>query len=105
MSLAKFPQTFHLTELHKVYFPHLFNTIENQNQIFNSYPAVDLYGDKFMAPEEREKFHEWHKLQAGKPFDLQQELYKYCLSDVDILKKGCLKYRQILMDITRQEHV
>jgi hypothetical protein len=57
-----------------------------------------------MAPEEREKFHEWHKLQAGKPFDLQQELYKYCLSDVDILKKGCLKYRQLLMDITRQEH-
>ena len=103
MSLAKFPQTFHLTELHKGYFPHLFNTIENQNQIFNSYPAVELYGDKFMAPEEREKFHEWHKLQAGKPFDLQQELYKYCLSDVDILKKGCLKYRQILMDITRQE--
>ena len=31
-------------------------------------------------------------------FDLKHELYEYCKSDVNILKKGCLTQRKILMN-------
>ncbi len=49
MRLSKFPKTFGFTELHKRYFPHHFNTPENQNKIFASYPSIEYYGDTFMS--------------------------------------------------------
>jgi len=30
-------------------------------------------------------------------------MYEYCKSDVDILRKGCLKYRELLIDIANIE--
>ena len=97
MSLAKFPKTFGETELCKGYFPHLFNKEENQDYV-GPIPCQNDYGVNFMKPEEREAFIAWHKeqVESGYEFDFQKEILKYCRSDVDILRKCCLLFREML---------
>jgi hypothetical protein len=58
--LKNFPKTFGLKELKKGYFPHFFNTTENQNYI-GKIPDTKYYGVNSMKPKEREEFLEWHK--------------------------------------------
>ena len=42
-----------------------------------------------MSVKDRNDFFNWHSKQNGL-FNFNEELYKYCLSDVEILKNGCL---------------
>ena len=101
MSLAKFPKTFGQDELCKGYFPHLFNKDENWNYV-GPIPCQNDYGVNFMKPAERKAFQTWHKEQVENNyvFDFQKEIVKYCRSDVDIMRKCCLLYREMLRDET-----
>ena len=101
MSLAKFPKTFGQTELCKGYFPHLFNKEENQDYV-GPIPCQNDYGVNFMKPEVRKAFSAWHKeqVESNYVFDFQKEIIKYCRSDVDILRKCCLLFREMLRDET-----
>ena len=96
MSLAKFPKTFGQDELCKGYFPHMFNKEENQNYI-GPIPCQNDYGVNFMKPGEREAFIAWHDEQVANNYryDFRQEIIKYCRSDVDIMRKCCLLYREM----------
>ena len=96
MSLAKFPKTFGQNELCKGYFPHMFNKDENQNYI-GPIPCQNDYGVNFMKPGEREAFIAWHDEQVANNYryDFREEIIKYCRSDVDILRKCCLLYREM----------
>ena len=103
MSLAKFPKTFGQDELCKGYFPHLFNKEENQNYV-GPIPCQNDYGVNFMKPAERKAFIAWHQEQVENNyvFDFRKEIIKYCRSDVDIMQKCCLLYREMFrkeMDI------
>ena len=101
MSLAKFPKTFGQDELCKGYFPHLFNKEENWDYV-GPIPCQNDYGVNFMKPQERKAFQAWHKEQVENNylFDFQKEIVKYCRSDVDIMRKCCLLYREMLRDET-----
>ena len=101
MSLAKFPKTFGQDELCKGYFPHLFNKEENWNYV-GPIPCQNDYGVNFMKPAERKAFIAWHKeqVESNYLFDFQKEIVKYCRSDVDIMRKCCLLYREMLRDET-----
>ena len=96
MALAKFPKTFGQDELCKGYFPHMFNKEENQNYV-GPIPCQNDYGVNFMRPGEREAFMVWHDEQVANNYryDFRQEIIKYCRSDVDILRKCCLLYREM----------
>ena len=96
MSLAKFPKTFGQDELCKGWFPHLFNKEENQNYV-GPIPCQNDYNVNFMKPEERKAFIAWHQEQAENNylFDFRKEIIKYCRSDVDIMRKCCLLYREM----------
>ena len=96
MSLAKFPKTFGQDELCKGYFPHLFNKEENQNYV-GPIPCQNDYGVNFKKPEERKAFIAWHQEQVENNylFDFRKEIIKYCRSDVDILRKCCLLFREM----------
>ena len=96
MALAKFPKTFGQSELCKGYFPHMFNKDENQNYV-GPIPCQNDYGVNFMKPGEREAFMAWHDEQVANNYryDFRQEIIKYCRSDVDILRKCCLLYREM----------
>ena len=101
MGLAKFPKTFAQPELCKGYFPHLFNKDENQNYV-GPIPCQDDYGVNFMKPAGREAFIAWHQEQVENNyvFDFRKEIIKYCRSDVDILAKCCLLYREMFRNET-----
>lgn len=65
MKLAKIPLAFGLEELSKGYFPHLFNTRENQTYM-GRYPDPQYYGIDYMSSDERKKFLEWYKKKKKK---------------------------------------
>ena len=64
---SDFPKTFGLVELKKGYFPHFFNTKENENYI-GPLPSMNMYGYDAMSNEKREDFIKWY---AEKVKDLQ----------------------------------
>ena len=101
MALARFPKTFGQDELCKGYFPHYFNKDENQEYV-GPIPCQDDYGVNTMKPEAREKFMAWHQEQVENNyvFDFQQEILKYCRSDVDILAECCKLYREMFRNAT-----
>jgi len=96
--LKDFPKTFGLVELAKCYFPHKFNTDKNQEYV-GPYPDKIYYGYDEMKKVDREKFHEWYKTTEGKTFNFKEEMYRYCKSDVDILRRGCMKLRELFIQI------
>ena len=52
-----------------------------------------------MKKDEREKFDNWYETTKDKTFDFKQEMHKYCQSDVDILRRGCMKLRELFIQI------
>ncbi|XP_071153592.1 uncharacterized protein [Mytilus edulis] len=100
MALDKFPKTFGLKEMVKGYFPHLFNTQENQHTDLPNLPDLKFYNPDEMTRDKRSTFMQWYGEHKYDHFNLQEELLKYCRSDVDILRKGCLEFRKMFMDIT-----
>ena len=104
MALAKFPKTFAQPELCKGYFPHFFNKDENQDYV-GPIPRQDDYGADFMKPEAREAFMTWHqeRVENNYVFDFRHEILEYCRSDVDIMQKCCLLYREMLKEVTSMD--
>ncbi|KAJ8025022.1 putative DNA polymerase [Holothuria leucospilota] len=104
MPLSNMPKTFGFNELKKGYFPRLFNTTENQTYIGHS-PEASYYAPDVMSSEKRKDFFMWYETEKNKGllFDFQKELVAYCISDVDILRRCCLKFRSLFMDITCKE--
>lgn len=43
------------------------------------------------------KFLEWYESVKGQPFNFRKEIKEYCVSDVDILRQACLKFRHLLI--------
>ena len=95
MRLASFPKTFGLKELKKGYFPHYFNKKCNQNYV-GPIPSKKHYGYDQMKEDERKAFLEWHntRVKENYVFDFQKELIEYCRSDVDILRRSMMLFRE-----------
>lgn len=100
MALDKMPKTFGFTEMAKGYFPHLFNTTENQTVVLEHLPDVQYYHPDGMKPDKRKSFLKWYKEHKNDKFDFQKELLKYCRSDVDILRKCCLRFKELFEEMT-----
>lgn len=94
MGISKFPATFQLKELKKGYFPHLFNTAENLEYV-GPFPETRYYSPDTMQTDVRDDFLSWHSHQTEKVFNMQKEIVDYCVSDVQILREGCTKYREL----------
>ena len=102
MPLSSLPKAFSLTELSKGYFPHLLNTPENQ-QYIGPLPDKYYYGfDDMKSTSDQEKFLEWYNDLRSRNyvFNFQEELLKYCRSDVDILRRSMMKFRRDFIQVT-----
>ena len=99
MPLSNFPKTFGLSEIKKGYFPHFFNTKENQDYV-GPMPSMEMYGPDMMKRESRDEFVNWyhHQVTTHAVFDFRKEIMEYCRSDVDILRRCCLKFRTIFSE-------
>ena len=100
MALTKLPAAFGLSELKKGYFPHRFNTEDNQHIVLPHLPDEAFYDADNMSPSARTAFLQWYKENANQPFDFQEELRDYCRSDVNILLSACWKFRQLVHQVT-----
>lgn len=102
MPLSKFPDTFGLSELKKGYFPHFFNTAENQTYM-GPYPEVTFYDPDGMKPKERSKFLDWYKDKktSRAEFNFRREMCEYCRSDCDILRRGCGQFEKLFEEETK----
>ena len=101
MRLANFPKTFGLNELAKGFFPHYFNIEANQNYE-GPLPDASYYNPDGMTSSDRTKFYTWYnELKANNYiFNFQEEILKYCRSDVDILRRCCLEFRELFSSVT-----
>lgn len=93
MALAKFPKAFGFNELQKGYYPHLFNTDENWAYVGEIPSKKNFITDNFNEKELR-LFNEWHDSlkNSNYVYNNQEELIKYCKMDVELLRKGCVKF-------------
>lgn len=101
MALAKLPKAFQLESLAKGFFPHFFTCHANRNYV-GPYPPAETYCPNAMSIEGRKEFYKWYefKVSNGEVFDFQKEILKYCRSDVDILRRACLKFKNLLLEAT-----
>lgn len=100
MPLSAFPKTFGLKEHAKGYFPHLFNTRSNVGYI-GPIPDSSYFMPDGMSVKARHMFMEWYEsVRDEQNWDFDEEILKYCVSDVDILRRGCLSFREIFIDET-----
>ena len=55
-----------------------------------------------MNPKHRETFLAWHttKKERNYVFNFQEEIVTYCRSDVDILRRCCLEFRELFHNVT-----
>jgi hypothetical protein len=95
--LDSFSKTFNLKE-NKGFFAHFFNSIEHQNYI-GRLPDKDFFGVKYFSRERREKFEKWYDEAKNVEFNFKDSFFSYCESDVELLAKGCFKFRDIIMNI------
>ncbi|KAK5638854.1 hypothetical protein RI129_013149 [Pyrocoelia pectoralis] len=98
MALSALPKALGLgEELKKGYFPHLFNTEENSSYV-GPLPAVKYYSLDSMKPDARALFLKWYDEHKQDVFDMQRDLVEYCRSDVDILKRACMQFRDMFIN-------
>jgi hypothetical protein len=102
MALAKLPKAFQLESLKKGHFPHFFFTSLEHLDFVGPYPPVSTYGPDGMSVEGRREFFRWYddKVQSQAVFDFGKEMVEYCRSDVDILRRACLKFKNLLWEAT-----
>ena len=85
-------------------FPYMFAKLENFDYI-GEMPPIECYGIEKMSTSERAEFIEWHNSQQGKIFNFREEILKYTRSDVEILRLACMRYRQMMMELTKTDEM
>ena len=62
-------------------------------------PSKKHYGYNQMKTQDRQKFLQWYddRVNENYVFDFKKEIIEYCRSDVDILRRCMLKFRQDFM--------
>ena len=103
MPLAKLPKSFGLKEKKKGFFPHFFNTKENENAVLPSLLDMHYYDPDNMSKQRRSEFLIWYEENKNKPFDFQKEIKDYCISDVDILLNACCRFRELVKGSTGEK--
>lgn len=97
--LSALPEMFQLNCESKGYFPHFFIK-QNKWEYVGELPPTSEYGYDAMKVEERLIFMDWYEQQvlANKLFNCKEEIEKYCIQDVNILRKACLSFRQTFLN-------
>ena len=92
-----------MNELKKGHFPHYFDKKCHKNYV-GSIPSKKHYGYNQMKPDERTKFLKWYEERVSENyvFDFKKEILEYCRSDVDILRRSMMKFRE---DFTQLENI
>ena len=99
-ALSELPKMFGLVELKKAYFTNLFNRKENQSVVLNHLPDVHYCNPDAINLQARKDFFVWYETNYRKRFDFERKLLSYCRADVDILRRACVTFRQLFLEMT-----
>ena len=99
-ALKDLPKIFGIDELKKGYFPHWFNTKENW-EYEGSMPDKEWFRYNSFKERDRTAFLKWYdkKVENNYIWNQKREMEEYCISDVDILRRCCIKFRQLYLDL------
>ncbi|KAF8367867.1 hypothetical protein PRIPAC_85696 [Pristionchus pacificus] len=100
MPLSSFAKSFELDCEDKGTFPHLLNMKCFRGKKWPSIPPKKYFSYKYMKPDQQIAFDDWYVTQIGKEFDQDKELRRYCENDVLLLLKGCMKFREKMIEAT-----
>ncbi|XP_055389326.1 uncharacterized protein LOC129618545 [Condylostylus longicornis] len=92
--LSKFTSAFGLDKNEvKGYYPYLFNTKANYNYV-GEIPSTEMFALNNFNSHELEKFYLWYNnlKKSNYVYNNREELIKYCIQDVNVLRQGCLKF-------------
>jgi G:T-mismatch repair DNA endonuclease (very short patch repair protein) len=101
-SLASWPKTFGLEDVNKGTFPHAFNRPENWDRTV-PYPGKSEFGYERMKGKDRVEFDAWYaedSVAKGGLYEFRKEFVDYCRQDVTVLRKCCLLFRELFMEIS-----
>ncbi len=99
MPLSNFSATFNLPLVTKGTFPHSFNKPQNYNYV-GKLPDLEHFEPDSLKPKQRADLLEWHAAHKNDPFNFREEIRKYCIADVQLLKLGCLIFRSDFLKCT-----
>ena len=101
MPLASFPKTFGIKELKKGFFPHYYNTQENY-YYKGKIPPMRYFGYNSMNNKKRTEFIKWWvgKRATNYYWDQFAEMKAYCISDVDILRRSCIIFKDLFQSVS-----
>jgi hypothetical protein len=92
--LKKLSDTYSIDTL-KGFFPHHFNTPENQTYI-GKIPDEEFYGPSNMSEKDYKECKQWYNQQSSvSDWNFQNELKRYCEADVELLAKTVVKFRKM----------
>tara|TARA_A100000171_G_scaffold37544_1_gene36590 strand:- start:737 stop:4729 length:3993 start_codon:yes stop_codon:yes gene_type:complete len=99
-ALADIPPMFGFEEMKKGYFPHWFNTKENW-LYEGPVPPYEYFKPHNMKDEKKIEFDKWwcFKKLSNYKWVQRDEMRGYCISDVNILQRGMLKYRELFLQV------
>ncbi|KAL3091113.1 hypothetical protein niasHS_004905 [Heterodera schachtii] len=104
-ALSKLPAMFGLDGVpDKPFFPYNYIRAENMDVAHVGLPPAADYDPDRMRPAERDAFQRWYaEEQQRRPhrlFVLRRELLRYCANDVRILRRACLRFRQVVGELS-----
>ena len=85
--------------MRKGFFPHLFNTLENQHYE-GPMPKARFYDPDDIFAKKKTEFERWYAEQVRDDVTvhLQRDMASYCESDVKLLKAGCQNFQEEFED-------
>ena len=98
-SLKKLSKTYNIDTV-KGFFPHHFNTPENQNYV-GKIPSYKEFGAHNMSHtsdpdnDDYSEFVKWYETVRNDEWDFKREFHKYCEADVELLFKAVLEFRKL----------
>lgn len=107
--LSTFGKAFDL-DIEKGYFPYLFNTVQNQGyegpMPDKKYFGMETVkcGSKEEFNRKQQDFNDWYdeeclKYTEDNPWKLRDKLFHYCRLDVNVLRQGIFKFREMCLNL------
>ena len=99
-ALAAFSKDIRVERTKEGYFPHYFNKECNQAYV-GVRPSKNHFGYNQMSSSNRKSFLEWYDTRVAEDyvFDFKNEILEYCRSDVDILRRSMIEFREYFIEL------
>lgn len=102
IGLRQFPKSFGIKELKKGFFPYRYMSLDNLHEVIYELPSIETFEFSKMKSKEMEEGKQWYidNKQFNEGTTIFQICRDYCISDVKLLKEGCLVFEKMFLEIS-----